>query len=407
MGITPGDSDFNLLIQTQKLTSLTVKDGKLTRKKGMDWIKGLFGQSKITCRNLLKIKIAAVLEEHKNNVSEVATIYLKLKQLRDPQFIYYLRNKNILTDAIENVLNPELAKLRKDTTKDPLIKLLKRIERARVAILLGANPASNKGATGTVLLKSTKGTYLGVFKPIHSHTPIITRIKDTFKKAFKGQLYYLKKTDEAQAQAEVAAYLLDRGLKFHLTPPSMIAEIEGKKGAFQLFLKDFQEAKEILSQHETTKTYDSASLVAFQKLAVFDFLIGNLDRHEENWFVDKTSGNMRNIKAIDNANSFLQVNPKKAGEIKNQYKWKELHIAKQSFQDNVKEFVKRNITEKKLHRLIQYLDIKLPGFLDDKMKNNLYLRAAVLRKAVSQESFFIDTLGSLVTENAMQNFLLK
>ena len=64
-----------------------------------------------------------------------------------------------------------------------------------------------------------------------------------------------------------------------------------KSGAFQVYLRSkvpespFLEAREHIKALESKALFTEEEKLLFQKSAIFDFLIGNLDRHEDNWFV--------------------------------------------------------------------------------------------------------------------------
>ncbi len=164
-----------------------------------------------------------------------------------------------------------------------------------------------------------------------------------------------------------------------------IKEIE--KGAFDQPLTAYTEAEKTL----------------FQKFALFDYLIGNLDRHEENWFVIFSAPDahgkrtLQHIKAIDNANAFPKKHPKpfmkKDPNVldslfspgRNQYKWKNLGLAEAKFTDETKEFIKRELSKERIEEVIKNIVGKgkeMPDFFDANMLRLLYLRADNLREKV-------------------------
>ncbi|MBS0637594.1 MAG: hypothetical protein JSS12_08785, partial [Verrucomicrobia bacterium] len=181
-------------------------------------------------------------------------------------------------------------------------------------------------------------------------------------------------------------------------------------GAFQLFIKSrdetpFKEAKELVGNLEQKNEYSLQELELFQKMAVFDFLIGNLDRHEENWFVKEIGGNISELKTIDNANSFLRKNPSSGDKIGNQYKWRKLKIADSPLTEQMKQFIREKLTSRNIQAFVQKLQQDLPEFLDDEMKHNLYVRVAVLLKAAKEPDFPLYNLGLLITDEDMQDYL--
>ena len=84
---------------------------------------------------------------------------------------------------------------------------------------MGGGIESNKGATGRVIIRLLKGKAIAVFKPDRNYVSTVTKIKNWIKQTFGGQLYFLSQKNDAQSQAEVAAYRLDRHFGFNLSPP--------------------------------------------------------------------------------------------------------------------------------------------------------------------------------------------
>ena len=56
-------------------------------------------------------------------------------------------------------------------------------------------------------------------------------------------------------------------------------------------------------------TFREDELERFQKFVIEDYIIGNLDRHRDNWLWQEDEGHLAGIIAIDNANAFLERNP--------------------------------------------------------------------------------------------------
>lgn len=422
-GSSPSDdlfwNDINLLSKTAKLSSLTVKDGKLCKKSIVDRIKGLIPKEQKDNRELLKQRLKEIVKFTKDKHFPYLTKQLfltKIAELKDPEFIYQLREEQLLTKELESSMSLELGRLRDNKENSPkeksdeTAKLARRIERAKLAGRLGISSEANKGQTGTALIRSTSGKKIAVFKPTHPDTPLVARCKNAVKRNFGGQLYFLSHKSKAQAEAEVAAYHLDRHFGFGLSPESEMVKLEGKEGAFQLFIKSrdetqFKEAKELVGNLEQKSEYSLQELELFQKMAVFDFLIGNLDRHEENWFVKEIGGNISELKTIDNANSFLRKNPSSGDKIGNQYKWRKLKIADSPLTEQMKQFIRETLTSTNIQAFVQKLQQDLPEFLDDEMKHNLYVRVAVLLKAAKEPDFPLYNLGLLITDEDMQDYL--
>lgn len=420
MTIPSNQPNFELFRSTHvPLSDLKMqKDGTLKKKSLMDKILHVFtskaDQQKE--REAIKEKLITYIDSIKDssNEEEIINIFSKISKLRDAQLIVELKEKNILTQDIENILSENLnrnipglnlkllrenkRKLQgKDARQLEEVKLAIRIEKAKLAESLGIEFIANKGATGTALIRNLKGKYIAVFKPTHEATPLKAKILNKIKRAFGGQLYYLGRKTDAQAKAEVGAYKLDRHFNFGLSPASQFVELGGKQGTFQSFLTKFEEAKSLLGT--SSETSYSWSLDEFQKMTIFDYLIGNLDRHEENWGVAqiKKDSEGTSLRVIDNANSFLCKNPEAGTSVKNQYKWKNLEIAKTPFTEQTKDFIQRNLTDANLDSFFEMIFKELPGFLEEEMKAGLKERLHVIQ-GLSQKGGSPAQLGNIISD---------
>lgn len=85
---------------------------------------------------------------------------------------------------------------------------------------------------------------------------------------------------EGEAQREVAAYVVDKHLgHFARIPPQVIAELDGRPGTLNLFVP----ASSYERNKSSLETMDRGD---YRRLALFDHIIGNLDRHDSNWLLD-------------------------------------------------------------------------------------------------------------------------
>lgn len=446
---------FRALSEAEGLPSLGVtKQGTLYKKGAThrlaDWLTTKVLQKKggeEECKKeALKVFIKKVadlpeVKEPKGNQNEkfreeVRDIFFnKISQLRDREFLSDLKKNKIISKELENFLSPALAAKRKKksqssseektkTVKEKETeKLARRVERARLAIALGVGAKANKGATGTLLLYSLKGKLIGVHKPTHRHTPLKTRLFDKIKTLSPlGQLHHLSPRDDAQSKAEVAAYLTDQFFGFDLLPSSTMVELGGRAGAFQsaINLKSratdpkseaYHEAREHLDELSKRESFDEGELSLFQRFAIEDYLIGNLDCHSENWVVQVIEGKITDLRALDKANSFPMKNPEKAERIKNQYAWKSAKIAEAPYTNKVRTFITEKLKEDEIENYIKHLNEKLPNFLDEgsrgKMATLLRQRAAVLRKAATEKDFSPAKLAELKTTEDINAFLKK
>lgn len=333
-----------------------------------------------------------------------------------------------LSKKLQNVLSPELNNLRQAndyqiikekkrsgqllTENEELFCLQKKIAKAELAIKLGVGIKQNTGTTGSVRLYSVHGKPKGVFKIYEKHVSWTIWIIQQFKRHTYGQSSYLSSRPAAQPKTEVLAAKLDRTCGFHLTPYSAFVEIAGKKGAFLDFLSGYKEAKEILEDYNNKENYSSREIDLFQKMAVYDYLIGNLDRHEENWFVKIEKGSLTDLRCIDNGNSFIKTNPNAATKklLKNQYKWKKENIAEIDFSGVTKDFIRTNVSQVNINTFMQAMkaDPKLKDIFetDPAIEDNFNKRLKVLQK-LAQENFKFSPaqLGNLSTDSEIENFL--
>ena len=93
-------------------------------------------------------------------------------------------------------------------------------------------------------------------------------------------------------RAEVLAYELDRKFGFNLVPPTVERSIDGKIGSVQLF-KDSTSSKDSFKNNPVTQ-------IEIKKQSLFDFLINNKDREEENFLISSEG----RVISIDNGMSF-------------------------------------------------------------------------------------------------------
>lgn len=226
------------------------------------------------------------------------------------------------------------------------------------------------------------------------------------------------KAQESKGFAEKLAYDLDQYLGLGLVPETNFINkplgphLEGYAGTLQLFLKpSYKEAREVFSVplHQP----NISELDLFQTFILFDYLIGNLDRHEENWMVELSEdGRLIGIGAIDNGNSFIEKNPKADDKtiLKNQYRWGEHPYSTHPFTDGAKAFI-NGIDEEQLLAFIYSKKeelIKHPHtetFFSGEMIQNTLERLHVMKKIVNQEGATPQTLAEIKTSKAIKRCL--
>ncbi|HVS63548.1 MAG TPA: hypothetical protein VMT85_08600 [Thermoanaerobaculia bacterium] len=100
---------------------------------------------------------------------------------------------------------------------------------------------------------------------------------------------------------EVAAYRLSRMLGLQLVPPTVMRTIDGRSGSLQLWVENaFTEADAILARRPV---FGASRHLQRQILKVFDALIYNFDRHQNNLLY----GDDGRIWAIDHTRSFKRL----------------------------------------------------------------------------------------------------
>jgi hypothetical protein len=302
---------------------------------------------------------------------------------------------------VQDFLSPEMRRLRMEKQQDPTKTfdhehcIQRKIAKGKLAITLGYGFTKNKGTTGTWIVKDINTKPVGVYKVCWKDVSWFLWIKKLFQSIGGGQLHYLSKKVSAQPQTERAAFILSRRLGFHIVPPCSLVTLKRLKGAFQVFIRkekqhepeyEYAEAQKVMEKMDSKLNFSEAENTTFQKFAIFDYLIGNLDRHDENWFITLSEENeIQTIKAIDNANSFPRKHPSKdAWGARNQYKWKETRLAQQTFTPQLIEFVQENLSIEKIKECLKSIKIDLPYFLDADMEALLMQRAAIILNIVKE-----------------------
>ncbi len=108
--------------------------------------------------------------------------------------------------------------------------------------------------------------------------------------------YTIAGTDVPFWRRESAAHLVDQFFGFGLTLPTVTRKVEGINGSVRMFIPE-DKATSVARQHLPEETSQE-----WLRLAIFDFLIGNIDRRSDNILVNKQTGKMW---AIDHDLSFL------------------------------------------------------------------------------------------------------
>lgn len=142
-------------------------------------------------------------------------------------------------------------------------------------------------------------------------------------------------------------------------------------------------------------------------MAILDYLIGDLDGHEENWLVKIGAKGclIEDLRKIDNANSFIQRNPHRSYVTDSkQYAWSEWRIAENRFTEESRDLMHR-LTEDAIDSVILQIREELPGFLDTPIMQLFRQRAEVLRTIANFDKSNPRALGKLQTDEEIQTFL--
>ena len=111
-------------------------------------------------------------------------------------------------------------------------------------------------------------------------------------------------------KAEIAAYELDKLLKLDMVPPSVERQLEGSRGAAQLWVEDVTPLARDVSPPGSDRARWEGQV---GRMRMFDDLIGNRDRNQENILVDAAW----NLILLDHSRAFGEGTdlPHKLGRI--------------------------------------------------------------------------------------------
>lgn len=328
------------------------------------------------------------IEKHLESLNNEHSELFKVLSSNGIDIKEYLFKKEV------QILFREIQRLRKEKS-NPNLKnnadhiLARKIAKARFALSVGIElESTGKGIHGAMFVKSINRKKLGVFKPQEDNrnSPLLNQIGSLLKqKLGQGQEEFLNQGRYAETCTEKAAYLVAKGLDCQdlTVSPVKIINLQNKIGAFLVFAKNTKEAKDIASELDAKLEYTDAELDIFQIFTIFDYLIGNLDRHSSNWLVNWENENLKKIVPIDNANCFPKQVPNfyNFGAWMNLFAWKNFNIANQSFTDKIKEYVKTHLTQKRIEIIISSID------QDEEIKNLYKIQKikAFFEKYITQE----------------------
>ena len=258
-------------------------------------------------------------------------------------------------------------KLTQNQYTELFMQVLKSVKHFEETQELEITPTS-KGLNGAKIISIPKET--GGLKPVGIFKGIS---EDPLYKKMLGQASLLLESRDglAKARAEIIAYYLAKHLGFEHTqesdkfgklyvPEAIMLNLNGEPGVFVQFLSGYTDPDH--SQELFAKAHENQDeLRNFQMLVIYDFLIGNLDRHEDNLFVRKDSNNSFEIlRFIDQGNTFPFKSPLQ-GSIsgRNMYKWTNLPVAKLPFLPEIQEHIIQYLNPKYYSEAIKKIPVTL------------------------------------------------
>lgn len=239
----------------------------------------------------------------------------------------------------------EVQKLRQEKKQDPeLVKteshiLARKVAKAKFAYRLGIKPIqTSTGVHASQFMRSTSGKKVGVFKTSDLRVSNIRRTwRETCAKINVGHEVVLSEGKYAQIASEKVAFMIKSklGPSYFSLAPVKIGHFSNEtnekteQGAFLVFCKNASLAQmAINSINKTTFTPDEVR--AYHSAFLFDFMLGNLDRHDRNWMVTTEGTKVTNVLLIDNANILPIREPSIMNFIatKARFKWKQLNVSR-------------------------------------------------------------------------------
>lgn len=386
------------------LNEFVIINGRLARKRH-GWWKLLTTTNYQEVRTRIE-EILHHVNDHRNQYplsdAEIRTIIIDrlLPAVDDglfkPQCLYK-------KTTLQNIILPALAEAR--TANQDI--MAKHVAKAQLMSILKMGLVRNKGCSKSLIIRwfDLPGKELGVFKYNEAHSGIIQNLTFQVQYSMNMQISHLKMAGLGHYQAEIAAYILDQYFEFNMVCQTVTATINGQTGSFQLFIPHTHEARVIIPLLESTIQYTDSDVENFQQLTVLDYILGDLDGHDENWLVQRDHDNlMAKIYKIDNSNTFIERNPSSQliSDCK-QYVWSRLRIAQISYRPKIRHIMKK-MTSVRIDELCRIIDDKLPIFLNIHIRSSLHQRARILYLAADIEDFNPQWLGSLRTDEEIHNF---
>ncbi len=358
------DNNFELLINRKQGQLFDVKDGELV---SLSWFQRIRYAVQNSYRQAVQARLKPLVSSLAGRITDETQVQ-SLKRL--PLSIF---DRTALSQSFLKSMTPKLTEEQK--TDNPEMNLM--IRRIELAFRLGIRPqGTDEGTSGSYFLKDIRGKKLGIFKPadeevLATHTPkLSSKIKKIFYKIFPSPTS-TKCMEGAGYKAEEASSRISEYLGLYTVPLTRITRLSHpdfyylpavrdkgtlplKEGSLQTFVQNSETAEVALgisdlsryasrfyqwllsSPERKGKLYERICDEEFQRFAIIDFLVGNLDRHLANWMLPKDStAETTEISAIDNGYAMPHKHPEKKRT--NQYLWRILPHAQVNFGADARE----------------------------------------------------------------------
>jgi len=230
-----------------------------------------------------------------------------------------------------------------------------------------------------------------------------------------NQPYFLETKSKTGIQAEEAVFIFSETLGLDLVPPTKVTQFRHVEGSFQLMVPQVEgfcveEFKKIRNLYQTKSRYTSEEIQLFQYFAVFDVLIGNLDRHDRNWFVAYKKEGSRitiyKIFAIDHDRCFIRQNPSSILAMRSQYAWRDCSISREPMTHETKRFIQNNLQQEQVKKVVETVNKEIMGFFTRRSMERTYQRVKVLQiLAENSDSVTFDSFGTLRSDREIEVFL--
>lgn len=340
-------------------------------------------------------------------------------------------DRSRISKAVQNILSPRLEELRSEkaapTFQDSKEHTLKRkIAKAKLAYQLGIRPEKNAhGATGSFVVCDIGGKKLGSYKQLLPTTvkPVIqfwNRSREAL--GYERQIHFFRDGGAIPSIfSDIAASVADSFFGMELVPGIARVILDAKNpnadGSFMVWKKRVTDARHFQFSENPT----ASELYEFQKMAILDYFIGNLDRKSDNWLIEEADGHICRITMIDNSNCFIERNPssdeKHRFARKNQYQWKNLPFAKYPFSNESKllmvaftpDQVEQYISQAREQLEAAGFDqSQIDRFLSPEMISHLHERAQIIsHMGFSLIRITPENLASYSTEEAISKWKLQ